>query len=144
MQRLRPIATCAIAGLFAVSLLVAPTYRNGSADAAAPTMTMATVGATCMVDGAATPTGSNLISGPMLPQITGSALPITLPTSVVRTAEVNPGGAVTSTVTIQLDLSTVADDVLTKRVQPGVVGARYPHQQALAKALGADLVVKPD
>ncbi len=25
-----------------------------------------------------------------------------------------------------------------------VVGARYPHQQALAKALGADLVVKPD
>lgn len=34
-----------------------------------------------------------------------------------------------------------------RRYVPGVrivVGARYPHQQAYAKALGADLVVKPD
>jgi threonine dehydrogenase-like Zn-dependent dehydrogenase len=34
-----------------------------------------------------------------------------------------------------------------RRYVPGVqivVGARYPHQQALAKALGADIVVKPD
>lgn len=34
-----------------------------------------------------------------------------------------------------------------RRYVPGVqiiVGARYPHQQALAKALGADTVVKPD
>jgi threonine dehydrogenase-like Zn-dependent dehydrogenase len=34
-----------------------------------------------------------------------------------------------------------------RRYIPGVqivVGARYPHQQALAKAFGADVVVKPD
>ncbi|MFN8023661.1 MAG: medium chain dehydrogenase/reductase family protein [Acidimicrobiales bacterium] len=34
-----------------------------------------------------------------------------------------------------------------RRYVPGVqivVGARYPHQQSLAKALGADVVVKPD
>ena len=34
-----------------------------------------------------------------------------------------------------------------RRYVPGVrivVGARYPHQQSLAKALGADIVVKPD
>ena len=34
-----------------------------------------------------------------------------------------------------------------RRYVPGVqiiVGARYPHQQALAKAFGADIVVKPD
>ena len=90
--------------------------------AAAPVV----VAATCATSGPQTPTGSGLISTPMLPAIVGTSLAVDLPVTVVATSEINPGGTVTSTATISLDLDPIAQDVLEHRVRPAVIAAGYP------------------
>ncbi len=84
------------------------------------------LGSTCATSGPQTQTGSNLISGPMLPQITGASLPISTPAEVTATSQINPHGIVTTTASLHLDLAAVASSILETRVKPGVVAAGYP------------------
>lgn len=105
---------------------------------------------TCTSSGQQVPSGSGLISTPMLPQITGSSLPVAVPVTLDTTAQINPGGTVTSTAAFSLDVSAVAQAVLVDRVRPGVVAAGYPDLAPSAwVSLGLDdlrvsLVLPPD
>ncbi len=109
-----------------VLIVVALCTSASSASSASAAATATTSAETCAASGTQTPTGSKLISGPMLPQITSSALPMSIPTSVAATPQINPGGTISTTATFQLDLATVAADILEHRVRPAVAAAGYP------------------
>lgn len=81
---------------------------------------------TCAVSGPATESGSVLISHPMLPQITGADLPITVATTTEVPDAINPGHLIHVAADVELDLSTIATDVLEQRVKPGVIAAGFP------------------
>lgn len=81
---------------------------------------------TCTVDGPATESGSVLISHPMVPQITGGDLPVTVAAISQLPTAVNPTGEAPATVEIEIDLDAIVHDVLENRVKPGVVAAGYP------------------
>jgi len=111
-----------VLGAFALAALVVPSARVAGSTPAAAT----SLGSTCATSGPQTQTGSNLISGPMLPQITGTSLPISTPADVTATSQINPHGIVTTTASLHLDLAAVASSILETRVKPGVVAAGYP------------------
>ncbi len=110
------------AGLVAVAILLAVALCSSAPSSAQG----ATVTETCAATGTQTATGSKLISGPMLPQITSSALAMSIPLTVAATPQINPGGTITTVATFQLDLAAVAADILEHRVRPAVAAAGYP------------------
>ena len=112
------LALVAVLALVSAGLVVVAV-----SSAAAPVV----VGTTCATSGAAVESGSPLISRPMVPQITGSTLAVTVPITVDATTQVNPGGIASYTASVQLDLDAIAQDVLAHRVRPGVVAAGYPN-----------------
>lgn len=105
-----------------VVTLVAATTLVAAPVASAPAVV---VDQTCTTAGLQSPTGSPVISGAMLPQITSSSLPISVTATIDATSEVNPGGIVTTTAILELDLAAVAQDILVDRVHPGIVSAGY-------------------
>lgn len=78
------------------------------------------------MSGTATPTGSPLISGPMVTQIQSTVLALDIPSDLDATSAINPSGVVSTTATLHLDLSATAADILANRVKPAIVAAGYP------------------
>lgn len=109
--------------LAAVATLAGVALVGASGSAAAP----AIVAETCAVSGPVTESGSVLISHPMVPEITGADLPVTVTAAPSAPDAINPGDLLHVTTEVELDLSTIADDVLEHRVKPGVVAAGFPN-----------------
>lgn len=79
------------------------------------------------MSGPVTESGSVLISHPMVPEITGVDLPVTVTAAPSAPDAINPGDLLHVTTEVELDLSTIADDVLEHRVKPGVVAVGFPN-----------------
>ena len=97
------VACCVLAAAFSARPF---TWPSAPRPAAAQTPTESTIGAKCTVSGGATPTGSAIISQAMVPAITGSSLPLSLPASVEATGQINPGGTVHYRTTLTADTRT--------------------------------------
>jgi agarase len=80
----------------------------------------------CTVDGTPTQTGTPIVSGPIRKALEGSPLTVPLDVAVQATAQIQPGGTVTTVATATVDLGAKAHEVLVDQVQPAVVAAGYP------------------
>lgn len=106
-----------LAALGAVTVAVGPT--PGTADVAA-------LGQHCTVVGAAVPGGSPIISGPMVPAVTGAPLDLDVAVGATATPSIAPGGLVTTLADLEVDLASVAHDILVDKVHPAVEASGYP------------------
>lgn len=86
----------------------------------------------CSASGPQVATGSAIISGAMLPQISAASLEVPVTVEVSTPSAVNPGGILPTTATLDLDLGPVAAEVLESQVKPAVVAAGYPALAATA------------
>ena len=105
------------------------------------------------VSGPATESGSVLISHPMLPQITGADLPITVATTTEVPDAINPGHLIHVAADVELDLPEAADGGFTLRLShPAGLGAAWlagsragiwPDQEAFAATWALDRRFEP-
>lgn len=71
-------------------------------------------------------TGSAIVSHPIALAIDGDVLAVPLVVDAAVTGEVAPGGAVTSVVTVTVDLAAQAREILESQVHPAIAAAGYP------------------
>lgn len=115
------------AALLAAAALVASVAALApSSPGASGTPSPTTTAERCAPHGTIAPTGTPLVSGPMVKAIGGAPLAVSVSAAATVDAAIRPGGTLTAVVSAQVDLGQQAEGILVDQVRPAIAAAGYP------------------